>query len=134
MMTVFADTSYYIALVNPRDEFSSEAIRVTEQLRGTCLTTAWVITELGNFFSGAENRPLFLELLAELHRDDSVHVVPPTLELFNAGLDLYARRMDKDWSLTDCISFEIMRRHQISDALTTDHHFEQAGFRALLKS
>jgi predicted nucleic acid-binding protein len=71
--------------------------------------------------------------LAELKRDDSVHIVPPTLDLYDAGLDLYARRMDKDWSLTDCISFEAMRRHQISDALTTDHHFEQAGFNVLLK-
>jgi len=53
---------------------------------------------------------------------------------FNAGLDLYRQRVDKDWSLTDCISFAVMQRMSLIDALTTDHHFEQAGFNVLLKS
>jgi predicted nucleic acid-binding protein len=53
--------------------------------------------------------------------------------LFDQGFELYARRLDKDWSLTDCISFVVMREHGLTHALTGDHHFEQAGFRILLK-
>jgi predicted nucleic acid-binding protein len=60
-------------------------------------------------------------------------IVPPDTELFESGLELYEKRPDKDWSLTDCISFVVMKREGIVDALTGDHHFEQGGFNALLK-
>ena len=58
--------------------------------------------------------------------------MPPTLELLEQGMDLYARRPDKEWSLTDCISFVVMSQNGLEEALTGDHHFEQAGFRILL--
>jgi predicted nucleic acid-binding protein len=54
-------------------------------------------------------------------------------ELSGRGFDLYAARLDKQWSLTDCVSFEVMRDMRLTDALASDHHFEQAGFRALLR-
>jgi predicted nucleic acid-binding protein len=59
--------------------------------------------------------------------------VAPTLEQFNDALGFYERRADKAWSLTDCISFQVMTQRGIVDALTADHHFEQAGFHALLR-
>ena len=59
-------------------------------------------------------------------------LAPPTVELFDAGVALYHSRTDKDWSLTDCISFVVMSQHGITGALTGDHHFEQAGFKVLL--
>ena len=79
------------------------------------------------------DRPAFLELFDELKGNTDSIVVPASSELVKAGLELYRRRMDKSWSLTDCISFVVMRDHSISEALTGDHHFEQAGFVALLK-
>lgn len=133
MSIVFVDTSYYIALVNSRDEFAQSAYRFSASYEGTFLTTAWVITELANFLAKSANRRLFLDLLAELERDHLVEIVPSTPELYERGLRLYRKRPDKDWSLTDCISFETMREQSVADALTSDHHFEQAGFNVLLK-
>lgn len=97
------------------------------------LTTAWGITELANTFSRPVNRQWFSELLNDLRNDPRVQIVPPTQELFDRGIDLYARRPDKDWSLTDCIFFVVMEEHGLQEAASVDHHFEQAGFRCLLK-
>ena len=127
-MTVFADTSYYIALVNPRDEFHEAACKYTNSFDGACVTTAWVLNELANFLCHRSNRGLFLSLLDELREDRRVSIIPPTGDLFDLGLDLYAERPDKDWSLTDCISFVVMEQTGLTAALTTDRHFEQAGF------
>ena len=71
--------------------------------------------------------------VANARANPAIQVVPATAPLFDAGLALHAQRSDKSWSLTDCISFVVMAEHGITDALTGDHHFEQAGFRALLK-
>ncbi len=60
-------------------------------------------------------------------------VVPASHDLFDRGVDLFRRRHDKDWSMTDCISFALMEDEGMTQALTTDHHFEQAGFTILLK-
>ncbi|MBM3859043.1 MAG: type II toxin-antitoxin system VapC family toxin [Verrucomicrobia bacterium] len=132
MSRVFADTSYYLALLNSRDEFHSIACQQTGALNGRIVTTAWVITELGNFMAKGANRRLFLALLAALRDDDRVTIVPPTTELLEDALALYARRADKDWSVTDCVSFVVMEEHGLKEALTADHHFAQAGFHTLL--
>jgi predicted nucleic acid-binding protein len=68
-----------------------------------------------------------------LRSESTVKIIPSNAELFAAGVKLYAERPDKEWSLTDCISFVIMQQEGLSDALTGDRHFEQAGFRALLR-
>lgn len=59
--------------------------------------------------------------------------MPANVEIFERGVELYHSRLDKQWSLTDCISFVVMSEEGIAEALTGDHHFEQAGFVALLK-
>jgi uncharacterized protein len=128
MKAVFADTSYYLALVNSLDQYHSAACRWTSGFAGTSITTAWVIAELANAMSQTGNRPFFLSLLRDLQTDVRVTIVPPNKELFDRGLDLYSRRSDKDWSLTDCISFLVMEEHGLKDAATLDHHFAQAGF------
>jgi uncharacterized protein len=97
------------------------------------VTTAWVLTELANSLSKQEHRNRFLQTLRKLRSNPTVVIIGPESGLFEAEIDLYAARHDKDWSLTDCISFIVMERRNISDALTGDHHFEQAGFQALLK-
>ncbi len=91
------------------------------------------MTELANSLSRGRNRQLFLELFQELQNDSRVTILPPSADQYHRGLDLYARRLDKDWSLTDCISFEVMQQSDLTEALTADHHFEQAGFNILLK-
>jgi predicted nucleic acid-binding protein len=74
-----------------------------------------------------------LNLVRDLESDPSVQIVPASKQLFRAGFDLFARRPDKDWSFVDCISFTVMKQRRLKDALTTDQHFVQAGFRALLR-
>ena len=96
------------------------------------MTTAWVLAEVADALAAPDSRSLFLALYDRLRGNPNVTIVPPTLELFEQGIDFYARRPDKAWSLTDCISFLVMRRYGLTDALTGDHHFEQAGFRAIL--
>ncbi len=97
-------------------------------------TTAWVLTEVADALASPDQRQAFVALRADLMRDIHTTIVAPTSELFAAGCDLYAQRPDKDWSLTDCISFVVMERQGITDALTADHHFDQAGFVTLLKT
>jgi predicted nucleic acid-binding protein len=71
-------------------------------------------------------------LIDRLRSDPSLTIVPTSELLFGRGLQLYSARQDKEWSLTDCISFIVMEEYGIHDALTGDHHFEQAGFHAVL--
>ena len=97
------------------------------------VTTEWVLTELADAMACPPKRSGFLGLYQLLRSDPEVEIVPADAELFAGGVELFASRPDKDWSLTDCISFAVMRDRQIGHALTGDHHFEQAGFVAMLK-
>jgi hypothetical protein len=97
------------------------------------VTTAWVLLELANYLSKAENRRLFGSLYEDLKSHPRSRIVPASPELFERGIARYRERLDKDWSLTDCISFLVMEQHGLRDVLTVDHHFEQAGFTLLLK-
>lgn len=132
MMPLFADTFYYLALLNPDDASHDLAVEFSQERTGRTVTTAWVLTELADALAVPELRPSFLVLLKQLRSNPRVSIVPASEELFDRGIDLYSRRPDKEWSLTDCISFVVMEEHGLTDALTGDHHFEQAGFRALL--
>lgn len=132
MNAVFADTSYYLALINSNDRLHAAACHWTTDFTGTFITTAWVITELANSMSHASNRPFFLSLLRDLQTDERVTILLPSKDLFHSGLDLYEHRLDKNWSLTDCISFRVMQDYQLQDAATLDRHFAQAGFNVLI--
>jgi uncharacterized protein len=134
MKPVFADTVYYLALINPRDHFAAAAAQFTADFAGAFVTTAWVLAEVANSLSRGPNRGLFVELYRDLTDDTRVTVVPPGQHLFDEAVELYSQRRDKEWSLTDCASFLVMRRYGLTDALTADHHFEQAGFTILLTS
>ena len=132
MTGVFADTSFYVALSNDRDASHVAAMDFSARYRGGIVTTEYILVELGNFLSRVGDRSVFLDLMDDLRSDPKTYVAPARTTLLNDGLRLYAARQDKDWSLTDCISFVVMREHGLTEALTGDCHFEQAGFRALL--
>jgi len=133
MNRVFADTSYYIALMGERDQHHAAAVAHAQAFFGEVITTDFVLLEVGNWLSRTADRAVFLRLFEMLETDSQTTVMPATRELFDAGRSLFARRMDKDWSLTDCISFAVMHQQGLTEALTADHHFKQAGFVVLLR-
>ncbi|MGD0094624.1 MAG: PIN domain-containing protein [Planctomycetota bacterium] len=133
MTPVFADTSYFLALLNADDEAHQKAVEESTTRHRPIVTTAWVLTEFGNAFARARLRAAFLRTLEHLRGNPLATIVPPNKNLFARGLELYASRPDKDWSVTDCISFVVMQERGIREALTGDRHFDQAGFKALLK-
>jgi hypothetical protein len=128
---VFADTFFYLALLDARDPAHEPAV-ARSQAAGIILTTEFILLELGNSCARAEDRADFLALLEGLRGSPRTRVVPLDSGLLQRGLDLFAARPDKDWSVTDCISFVVMRDERITEALTADRHFEQAGFKILL--
>jgi predicted nucleic acid-binding protein len=133
MKVVFADSYYYIAFINERDAAHSDAIEYSRSFLGRSITTEWVLAEVADALSAPQQRPLFLELLSQLRNQPGLAIVEASHQLFECGLALFEERPDKFWSLTDCISFVVMQEHGLSEALTADRHFEQAGFVALLK-
>lgn len=132
MSALFADTFYFLALLNSRDKGHTHAVRY-DAAQPSLITTAWVLTEVGDALSAPENRPVFLGLMDLLREAPEVRIISASDNLFERGVELYRQRLDKDWSLTDCLSFVVMADEKTTEALTGDHHFEQAGFRALLK-
>jgi predicted nucleic acid-binding protein len=133
MKPIFVDTSYYVALVSPGDRHHAWAVHLGHTLKRTILVTEFVLLELGNALCREDDRQLFVRLLPHLRSDPNARIIPASQDLFQHGCDLYFKRPDKDWSLTDCTSFVVMKEYGLTDALTTDHHFEQAGFHVLLK-
>ncbi|MCY2987324.1 MAG: PIN domain-containing protein [Planctomycetota bacterium] len=134
MTTVFADTFYFFALGNRHDSAHHKVVTFSRNYTGQLLTTGFVLTELADGCAGsAHRRAVAVQAVRELRNNSAVIIVPCSQELFYEGLDLFEQRPDKEWSLTDCISFVVMQRQGISEALTGDKHFEQAGFVALLR-
>ena len=128
----FADTAYFLALLNPRDEWHPAAVRLSRRREGVLLTTVWVLLEVGDGLAGGPNRRWFPAWVDSLLASTELEVIPASNDWFFRGLTLYRGRPDKEWSLTDCISFVVMRERGLTEALTSDHHFEQAGFSRLL--
>lgn len=123
MIRAFADTSFYQALLNPSDSWHAAALNLSAVYFDQVVTTEYVLLELGALMSRGNTRALFIEIVETLRSDSATQVVAASPELFQAGFDLFARRPDKDWSLTDCISFSLMEKYGITDALTSDRHF-----------
>ncbi len=133
MNRVFADSYFFFAILNPHDAAHAKAMDFGRQHRGPLATTAWVLTEVADGLASTPRRQIFHSLLEDLEGNKANLIVPANPETFERGVELYHARPDKQWSLTDCISFVVMAEEQMTEALTGDHHFEQAGFRALLK-
>jgi uncharacterized protein len=114
--------------LNSTDPVHARAAALSREWQARRVTTAWVLTEVADALARR-----FSELMELLRANPLVTIFPPSAELFERGVKLYSERPDKDWTLTDCISFVVMEDESIADAFTGDHHFEQAGFNALLK-
>ena len=133
MRTAFVDAAYYIALLNSRDQHAISATELASQFNGWFVTTTWVLTEVCNLLSGPGIRTNAATLIVELEEAMDTEIIHPDQILWKRTLTLYASRSDKSWSLTDYMSFIVMQDRGITEALTTDRHFEQAGFTILLK-
>lgn len=134
MKAVFADTFYWIAVSSPRDAYHAVALQLLEPHSPLRITTSdVVILEYLNWCAsrGAVTRRDASRTVDRIFRDPLTHVVRFEAELFEDAFRLYAQRLDKGYSMTDCISMQIMRREGLTDVLTHDHHFEQEGFRIL---
>ena len=131
---LFADTFYWVALLNPRDAFHTAVMSYSATLGGArVVTTDEVFCEALNFWSGAGRdwRGLAAEQVRDLRNDPTIDVLPQTRADFDAALALYEARPDKGYSLTDCRSMAALRVLGISEVLTNDHHFTQEGFTIL---
>ena len=136
MNKVFLDASFAIALSNLNDQYHKSAEILAEQLElnGTHLiTTQAIILEIGNALAKLKYRKDAIKLLDSLENDPNIEIVLFSDGLYKRAVKLYKERIDKEWGLTDCLSFIVMQDYGISKALTTDKHFEQAGFQALLR-
>lgn len=132
MNTVFADTAFYIAFANPKDHWHEIAAEVAYGWRGRIVTTEYILVEFGNHLCHPSDRRIFLRMVEMIQQDTNTQIVPASSKLLQSGLELFRDRVDKHWSLTDCISFTIMKVYGITEALTCDRHYEQAGVRVLL--
>jgi hypothetical protein len=134
--TLFLDSAYAIALAAPDDEFHPEAATLAAELRSRnlqMLTTEAVVFEIGDSLAKPKFRRTAIELMTSIFTDPRIVVVPATPALVQRFFNLFQRRPDKAWGMTDCLSFIVMEERGIREALTTDEHFEQAGFVALLR-
>jgi len=132
MNRIFADTSYFVALMLKNDDSHERALDLTSGFSGITVTTEWVFIELANYFGATIHRQRIGDLIDNLRRQPRVHIITANATDFERGFLLFKARPDKLWSLVDCISIELARGLDISDILTSDHHFTQAGFNALL--
>jgi predicted nucleic acid-binding protein len=130
---IFVDTGFFLALAQPRDALHARAKAWAGAVTEPLLVTEYVLWETVNALSQPVDRPKAHALLTHVRSAAHYEVVAATPELFEAGLKLHAARPDKEWSLTDCLSFVVLEQRGLTRALTYDHHFEQAGFEALLR-
>lgn len=136
MRIVFADTGYWVALLNSHDDLHDKAIKLSKEIQPAHIVTSeMVLTEVLNDFSkrGENLRLAAVSLIKHLREHSNTTIIPQTSKQFDDALTLYEQRLDKAWSQTDCVSFKIMEEEMIVDALAYDKHFAQAGYIALMR-
>ena len=137
MNEIFLDTSFAIALSAITDQNHARAVELAEQIEAQnshLVTTQAILLEIGNALSKQRYRIAAIQLLESLESDPNVEIVPLTNELYDAAFQLFRSRQDKEWGLVDCILCIVMQNRGITDVLTADEHFNQMGFRALLRN
>jgi predicted nucleic acid-binding protein len=133
MKTVFADAFYFVARLNRRDQHYERVLQFSANFRAKLLTSDFVLMEVADALAASEARGRVKNFIEHLRQQSGCEIIPASTNLFSQALEVFHQRSDKGWTLTDCTSFVIMQNRGISEALTGDKHFEQAGFAALLK-
>ena len=137
MPEVFVDSFFWIAALLPRDQWHEQALAAKENLASdiTLVTTREVLTEF--LAATSRNAPTVRQAAVKTVRaileDETVIVIPQSPALYSRGLDLYEQRLDKRFSLADCISMIVMRERGIQEILTRDRDFAAEGFVALIR-
>lgn len=136
MRTVFADTHYWLAIANPRDQWHDAANNAKKLLGPVLLATTDEV--LGEFLTGLSRfgptlRQAAVNMVRKIQQNPNVRVAAQTRDSFLCAVELFEARRDKEYSLVDCASMNAMKQNDISEILTHDHHFEQEGFRILIK-
>ncbi len=132
---IFIDTAFVHALISPNDQWHKKAVEwqlKIEAEQSPLVTTEFILAEIADGLAAINYRQAASQVIRILQTNAFVKIVPASSELFTKALTLYEQRQDKSWGLTDCASFVVMTEHDLTEALTTDDHFRQAGFKALL--
>ena len=129
---IFLDTGYILAILNTRDKYHKSASAAASRVSPPFMITEAVLMEIGNALSKLKWRAMGVAALHDLCSDSDTEIVAVDTALFERAINLYSSRPDKEWGLTDCVSFVVMQEREIAQVLTTDRHFEQAGFQNLL--
>ena len=135
MREIFADTSGWLAIVVKTDSLHEKAVKVYSELlesNYSFVTHDAILLEVGNSLSRAKARNIAVKLKENIENSKRIELISLSPKLIEAGWKLYAERNDKDWGIVDCISFVVMNNLGITEALTADEHFKQAGFTKLL--
>jgi predicted nucleic acid-binding protein len=132
-LATFVDTLFVVALLTPNDKYHARADAIADAyVNGPLVTTDAVLLEIGNSLA-RQRKAEAVGIITRFVRAENVEIVRLTPEPFERGFALYRRYQDKQWGLVDCISFAVMRERGMTDALTFDQHFTQAGFNALMR-
>jgi uncharacterized protein len=132
---VLLDTSFILAIENRDDPCHERAKELARELarEGCLLVVHWgILLEIGDGYARVERHEKGCALLDKLQKEEGFQIVPLTDDLLEDAITFYCDRRDKNWGLTDCVSFVLMKREGLSEALTADAHFRQAGFKPLL--
>jgi predicted nucleic acid-binding protein len=136
MLTRFVDTGGWAAWINPRDVHHQKAVELINevwQAEGRLVTTNLVLIELSALMIRMKiAKSTQVDLIQEVYLDPSIEVTFIDAVREASAWTLWKSRLDKDWTMVDCSSFILMEEYQLVDALTPDHHFQQAGFNRLL--
>ena len=130
---IFVDTWFLVALINKRDQYHTVALQLAQQFDNyPLITTDAILLEFGNALSKNYKKEA-VKLIETFLNSDYVEVTRLNPDLFNEALNLYKKHQDKSWGLVDCFSFVVMKKNKVTQALTFDKHFIQAGFQALMR-
>lgn len=133
---VFVDTSAWLALVNKSDTFHLRAKEIRDNLlkdKAKFVITDFIIVEIANCLSRIPFRSTAIQLISFIKASEDIEIVSIDKAVYDESWILYCSHQDKEWGLTDCTSFVVMNHNKIKEAFSTDHHFEQAGFKIFLK-
>ena len=131
MTEIFVDAFFWLAVLNPRDPLHRQAVSFPKPPRA--VTTRAVQIEVMDALSTPQCRGIAVQFWSDTNIDPDLLIVPLDDQLLSRAATLFENRLDKAWSITDCVSFVVMQERNITQALTHDRHFEQAGFQCLLR-